>query len=292
MMLKFAALALAACFGAPEPVAIRGYDGHAMEPFISRDGATLFFNSRNGPRDQTDIFRADRIDAHTFMFRGPVAGANSPMLDGVPTMSRDGAFAFISTRSVEARHATIWTGRWTGADVGALHLETALSPGNLPLFNMDIELSADGQRLYFTDNKWSPFGPPSASDFHVAVREGAGWRRAPELDFWFARVNGARTLEYAAGISQDERELYFTRLTPRFLAPPRLEIMVATRPDATSPFGAPARVASITGFVEGPTVAPDGALYYHAKIDGMHRLLRTPRTCPSEGRIAPARSPG
>jgi hypothetical protein len=280
MTLKFAALALAACFGAPEPVAIRGYDGHAMEPFISRDGATLFFNSRNGPRDQTDIFRAERIDALTFTFRGPVAGANSPMLDGVPTMARDGAFAFISTRSLEARNATIWTGRWTGDDVGVLRLETALSPGKLPLFNMDTEISADGNRLYYTDNKWSPFGPPSTSDFHVAVRDGAGWRRAPEFDFWFTRVNGPRTLEYAAGISEDERELYFTRLTPRFLAAPHLEIMVASRPSATAPFGDPARVGAISGFVEGPTVAPDGSLYYHAKIRGQHSLFRVPRTCP------------
>jgi len=214
------------------------------------------------------------------------------MLDGVTTMSRDGAFALISKRRLEARHATIWTGRWNSSHVGALRPETAPSPGKPPLFNMDIEMSADGRRLYFADNKWSPFGPPSASDFNVAVRDGAGWRRAPEFDFWCARVNDPRTLEYAAGISEDERELYFTRLAPRFLAPPRLEIVVATRPDAASPFGAPARVASITGFVKGPTVAPDGALYHHAKIDDMHRLFRTPHTCPSEGRIAPARSPG
>lgn len=279
-MMMLAALALAACFGPPQPVTIRGYDGHAMEPFISRDGRTLFFNSRNGPRDQTDIFRAERIDALTFAFRGPVSGANSAMLDGVPTMARDGTFALISTRSVEARHATIWTGRWTGDDVGALRLETVLSPGKLPLFNMDIEISADGQRLYFTDNKWSPFGPPSTSDFHVAVRAGGGWRRAPEFDFWFARVNGQRTLEYAAGISEDERELYFTRLTPRFLAAPHLEIMVASRARVTEPFGAPARVAAISGFVEGPTVAPDGSLHYHAKIGGHHSLFRVPRTCP------------
>ncbi|MDZ4777547.1 MAG: hypothetical protein SGJ23_12250 [Alphaproteobacteria bacterium] len=273
------ALALAACFGAPEPVTIRGYDGHAMEPFISRDGATLFFNSRNGPRDQTDIYWARRINDTTFDFAGPLAGANSDKLDGVPTLSRDGAFAMISVRAVAEQGATVWTGAWDGRVVHGLALQRVLSPGPLPLFNMDIEMSADGRRLYFTDNRWSPFGPPSTSDFHLAVRENGAWRRAPEFDSWFDRIN-TKALEYAAGISADERELYFTRTTLRFLAPPRLEIMVATRPDARSPFSAPARIASISGFVEGPTVAPDGSLYYHAKVDrGLHRIYRVARTC-------------
>jgi hypothetical protein len=57
--------------------------------------------------------------------------------------------------------------------------------------------------------------------------------------------------------------------------------MVATREDTGKPFGAPAVIPAISGFVEGPTVAPDGALYYHAKVDGLHRLFRTERQCPS-----------
>jgi len=31
-------------FGAPQRVTIRGYDGHAMEPFLTRDGRYLMFN--------------------------------------------------------------------------------------------------------------------------------------------------------------------------------------------------------------------------------------------------------
>src|ERR671926_14237 len=34
-------------FGTPQRVTIRGYDGEAMEPFITRDGRYLFFNNRN-----------------------------------------------------------------------------------------------------------------------------------------------------------------------------------------------------------------------------------------------------
>lgn len=287
MWLKALALTLAACFGAPQPVTIRGYDDHAMEPFISRDGQTLFFNSRNGPNDRTDIYAARRVDDLTFDLMGPVRGANSDKLDGVPTLARDGTFGLISVRSVNEAHATIWTGRWDRRGVSDLVLQRALSPGRLPLFNMDIELSADGNRLYFTDNRWVPLGAPATSDFHLAVRENGVWRRAPEFDPWFARIN-TPALEYAAGISADERELYFTRAVFPFLRAPRLEIMVATRPDVASAFGDPVRIGTISGFVEAPTVAPDGALYYHAKLKGgRHRLFRAPRTCPTEDRIAP-----
>lgn len=291
MIAALAALALASCFGQPQAVTIRGYADHAMEPFITRDGQTLLFNSRNGPRDQTDIFVARRIDDTTFDFVGPLRGANSNKLDGVPTLASEGTFAMISVRDVEKAHATIWTGVWSDNGVSGLALQRALSPGRLPLFNMDVELSADGQRLYFTDNRWTPFGPPTTSDFHLAVREHGAWRRAPEFDHWFARIN-TRSLEYAAALSPDERELYFTRATFGFLKPPRLEIMAATRPDAASPFGAPSRITAINGFVEAPTVAPDGALYYHAKLgSGLHRIFRVPRTCPTEGRIAPPARP-
>ncbi|ANP45123.1 hypothetical protein [Candidatus Viadribacter manganicus] len=272
------ALALALCFGPPQPVQIAGYSGHAMEPFISRDGETLFFNNRNGPSDQTDMFWASRIDDTHFRYRGPVAGANSAELDGVPSLARDGTFAYISPRIANGRAAAIWTGHWAGAAVDSPVLNHALTPGRWPLFNMDAEISADGRRLYIADTRWAaPI--PRASDLRLAVRTRDGWRRAREFDFWFASINTSRALEYAPATSSNELELYFTRLTPHFLAPPALEIMVATRADVTSAFGVPARIAAIIGFVEGPSVAPDGALYLHAKIDEMHVLMHAARTC-------------
>lgn len=270
------AAALALCFGAPQPVFINEYDGHAMEPFISRDWQTLFFNNRNGPSDQTDMFWASRVNATTFRYRGPVTGANSTELDGVPSLARDGTFAYISPRMVDRRAATIWTGRWNGQSVVSPALNHVLTPGRWPLFNMDAEISADGERLYIVDARWAST-IPQASDLRLAVRTADGWRRAPAFDRWFASVNARRTLEYAPATSASELELYFTRLTPRLLAPPTLEIMVATRPTRSSDFGAPAPIAAISGFVEGPTIAPDGALYYHAKVDDMHVIMRAPR---------------
>jgi hypothetical protein len=107
-------LALGACFGQPQPVSIEGYPGHAMEPFIARDGTALFFNSRNEPNDRTDLFWAERVNPLHFRYRGPVHGANSSALDGVPSLAGDGTFAFISPRVASEQHATIWTVAGTG----------------------------------------------------------------------------------------------------------------------------------------------------------------------------------
>src|SRR5262245_8811408 len=47
------------------PVSIEGYDGEAMEPFLTRDGRYLFFNSRNDTND-TNLYFARRKDDATF----------------------------------------------------------------------------------------------------------------------------------------------------------------------------------------------------------------------------------
>ena len=85
-------------FAAPEPVEIKGYVGDAMEPFVTRDGRSLIFNTRNGRKDQTDLMLARRIDDRHYSFVGPVAGANSLSLDGVASIDREGRFYFVSTR--------------------------------------------------------------------------------------------------------------------------------------------------------------------------------------------------
>lgn len=279
-MLWLAAFALAACFGQPQTVAIDGYRDHAMEPFIARDGETLFFNNRNEPARETDLHWAERIDATRFRYRGRLAGANSNHLDGVPSLARDGTFAFTSLRAFESRGATIWTGRWNGQTLTNLNLETALAPGRPPAFNMDGELNASGSRFYVSDNVWGLIGGLRTSDLRVTVRENGRWRRAPEFDRWFAHINTRDALEFAPATSEDELELYFTRLTRPLLRPPRFETFATSRASANAPFGAPERIAAITGYAEAPSVAPDGALYFHAMVDGRFIIRRAPRVCP------------
>jgi len=43
-------------------------------------------------------------------------------------------------------------------------------------------------------------------------------------------------------------------------------------------FGASRTISAITGFVEAPTIDSDGkGLYYHQKVDGIHRIYRVSR---------------
>ena len=73
-------------FGAPQRVTIRGYDGDAMEPFITKDGRYLLFNNRNDPRTNTNLHFAARVDDLTFQYRGEIGGVNTPVLEGVPSL--------------------------------------------------------------------------------------------------------------------------------------------------------------------------------------------------------------
>jgi len=49
-------------FHSAQPVSIIGYNGHAMEPFIPRDGQYLFFNNSNEPSVNTNLYYGQRID--------------------------------------------------------------------------------------------------------------------------------------------------------------------------------------------------------------------------------------
>ena len=274
------ATALAACFAPPQPVEIAGWTADAMEPFVSRDGGLLFFNSSNAPGRQTDIYWARRVDALHFTLQGKVPGANSSALDGVPSLARNGTFSLVSPRAYDKLHATLWIGRWTGAAVEDLQPQPLLAPPGPGRFNMDAEISADGRRLYFTNNQWALIGPPKTSTFRMARLTPDGWRVDAAADRWFSQINGPG-LQYAAGISDDDLDFFFTRLTMAPGAPPKLEIMVATRTDPSAPFSAPVAIPAISGFVEAPSVAPDGALYFHARRGNHFEVERSANGCRS-----------
>jgi hypothetical protein len=88
-------------FDTPQVVTITGYQDDAMEPFLSRDGAILFFNNLNEPSVNTDIDYAVRIDPLTFEYRGRVGNVNTSALEGVPTMDQNATFYFISPRDYD-----------------------------------------------------------------------------------------------------------------------------------------------------------------------------------------------
>jgi len=260
-------------FSNPERITIRGYSGHAMEPFITRDGRYLFFNNSNDPSVNTNLHYAERINDLTFAYKGEVAGANTESLEGTPTMDKNGAFYFVSTRSYKDTLSTIYEGRFAGGAVTGVKIVEGVSKKSPGSVNFDVEVSADGQTLYFVDGVFSGKPVPEKADIAIAVLGAAGFRRSAESAEILKNIN-TDALEYAACISSDELELFFTRAGKNGPV-----IYRSSRKNVGQAFDPPERIAAIEGFVEAPTLSPDGrSLYYHMKDGELFVIYRVTRS--------------
>lgn len=256
----------------PQRVAILGYDGHAMEPFLSRDGRYLLFNNLNDPAVNTNLHYAERVDDLTFRYRGAVAGVNTPALDGVPTLDRRNNLYFVSLRSYESSLSTIHRGVFSHGRVASVALVPGLSRRQAGHVNFDVDVSPDGNTLYFVDARFGRSGPETA-DLVVAQRQGEGFVRRPDSAVLLQQVN-TDALEYAPCISADGLTLLFTRARLSLVGG-TVAIYVAQRARSTEPFGPPARLAALDGLVEAPTFTPDErAIYYHRKDGAKYVIYR------------------
>ncbi len=106
---------ISSTFQHPERISIEGYEGDAMEPFLSRDVKYLFFNNLNEPQVNTNLHWAERADdaGLHFKYRGEIGNVNTPALEGVATMDRAGNFDFVSNRSYDSIASTLYRGRFT-----------------------------------------------------------------------------------------------------------------------------------------------------------------------------------
>ncbi len=252
-------------FANPTLVTITGYTGDAMEPFISKDGQYLFFNNRNDPSVNTDIFYAQRVDERTFAFLGPVPGADGPELDAVASLDTLGNFYFISTRSYSTSLATVYSGHLTAAGVTNVGLVSGISLQRSGQINFDAEISADGQTLWFDDGDYST-GSLTAANIVIANKQGSTFVRQTDSADLLAAVNNS-DLNYAPSITVDGLELFFTRASPASGAAPA--IYRTTRSDTHSAFGTPELVGGASGFVEAPSLSADGhLLYFHKLVNG------------------------
>ena len=261
-------------FVASECVEILGYDGDAMEPFIEPTHGDLLFNNRNSPPEKTDLHWARRIDDGRFQYVGPIAGANSTALDGVPSIDGSGGIYWVSTRSYEQTLSTLYSGRWSDGVVTQIALVRGVSSQRPGFVNFDAEISRDGDSLYYVEGHFSGGAVPDSADIEIAHRSGDGFVRDAASDAMLASVNTA-ALEYAPAISADRRELFFTRLD---LHAHTIAIYRATRSGAGQPFGTAERVAAANGFVEAPALSPDGrVLYFHRLDSGRYHICRAAR---------------
>lgn len=265
--------ALDTSFSDPQDVAIRGYIGDAMEPFLSRDGGLLLFNNRNAAPQNTDLHWARRIDDLTFDYQGKIEGVNTPALEGTPSMDASGELYFVSTRSYATTASTIYRAHFDGGVAANPELVPGISRKTPGWVNFDLEISADGGTLVFADGWFGDKNFPQSASLVLASRVDGGFRRDPRSAAILAAVN-ATGVVYAPCLSADRCELFFTRV-PVMRAGARPAIFRSARPRADMPFEAPARIAAIADFAEGPTISPDGRrLYFHVKR-GDRFLIRT-----------------
>jgi len=263
-------------FSRPVRVRVLGYGGNLMEPFISRDGRTLLFNNLNAAPENTNLHWATTINDSTFRYEGEISGVNTPDLEGVPTLDAAGNLYFVSTRDYAATLATVYGSRFSAGTASGVGIVSGISKKQAGWVNFDVEVSADGQTLYFVDAKFNPGGTPETADLVVAQRTATGFERLPNSDALLKNINATDGLEYAAGISADQLTLYFTRVAAPLGPGSVPEILVATRSAVTEAFGSPRKISSISGFAEGPTVAPDQkTIYFHLKENGKFMLYFT-----------------
>jgi WD40-like Beta Propeller Repeat len=272
-------------YGDPQPVTIDGYSGRAMEPFLAPNGKTLFFNNSNEPAVDTNLHVATRLGPNAFRHAGELTGANSAVLDAVPSMDLDGRFYFTTLRQYDRDRKSIFSGRFRSGMLEDVHaVEGTLTPTVPGWINMDVGISPDGRTMYISRARFEAGVPiPKESDLMVATRTGESFAIDPRSQDLLAKVN-TPALEYAPAISTDGLELYFTRasgLGTGRAEDVRLRIMVARRRHDGVPFDEPRVLDRLTGYVEAPSPSLDGSeMFFHKKVDGqfvIYRALRTQR---------------
>ncbi len=280
-------------FGNPQIVDITGYpitgSENVQEPFISRDGQYLFFNTATLEGEKDIHFAKWDTDQTTFVYQGEVQGVNTTAnLEANATMDEDFNLFYIDNTALPG---------WVSGGIFQPESESLSNKSSitgLPDFqlaidgsatvNMGVEVSADGETIYFSRAVFLNAGTLdqiiSISDILFAEKDANGnfvFNEAVATNI-MQNINTTENLEYAACISEDELEFYFTRTLISSITnlTPDSQIMRAVRSSRSDIFGVPQAVEGIanhTSFVEGPTIYGD-TLYYHQFDNGVAKLYK------------------
>lgn len=286
-------------FGSEKKVTLLGWQSDAMEPFISTDGTTLFFNSLNSGGN-TNLHYASLINDSTFQWEGIVNGTFDPApshLDGVPSMDSAGNFYWVSLRGYPAFPDNLHRGKFAGGQV--TQINRVHGNFNIPVYSppfgwliMDAAITPKGNQLLycnalfdFSNNICN--GVPCQSLLGMAEKTNdSTFMKMGSSDSVFSQVNDtASYVIYAPQLTLDGLELYFTRLLKGSF---NTEICVSVRNHAAGKFSAPSVIWSNPGFVpEAASPSVDKKkLYYHQKDNsGQYKLwlrYRSPETATDE----------
>ncbi len=262
-------------YGPEVKVYISGYMGDAMEPFISKDGTTLFFNSLNDGI-QTRLYYATRVDDSTFTYIGEVNGANEPMnpqLNGVASLDTTGNFVWVSLRGWPGNMDNLHRGDYsngTVTNVNRMHgTFYVYQPGYII---MDAALTHDGNELYYCNAFFDTCTVPCTASLGFAKKvNDSTFNTISSSQNILQHVNDTDYCVYAPELSTNGLELYFTRFP---IGGFNTEICVSVRPTTADTFSTPlVLINEFPNFPEGATVNTAGTLmYYHKKTNGTYTI--------------------
>lgn len=262
-------------FGNEIPVAINGLTFDAMEPFISLDWNTLFFNSLNSGGN-TNLYYATKIDDTTFAYVGLVNGTYDPSpnhLDACAAIDSLNNFFWVSVRDYPTVFENLHRGTYSGGNV--TNITRVYGDFNIYSFSypygwliMDGAISYDGNYLYY-NNAYFDFvtggGIPYEARIGVAQRvNDSTFNKLSITDAIFFNVNDTNYLVYAPQVTKDGLELYYTRLLKNTF---NTEICVSVRNSIADTFSVPMFIHSKLGFVpEAASPTTDKQkIYFHQK---------------------------
>jgi len=264
-------------FSQPIKVNVIGYSGNLMEPCLSRDGNTLLFNNLNAAPENTNLHWSTRINDSTFQYNGELSGVNTPHLEGVPALGNNSKLYFVSTRYYLDSLSTIFQSDYSNGTVSNIQLVHGISKTKPGWVNFDVDISADGNTMYFVDGE-IPQAMPTSADLVMARKTANGFERLSNSAELMKNIN-TRALEYAACISTDQLEIFFTRIKLPITQSSLSEIYVSKRSNTNEAFGIPSKISSISGFAEATTLSPNGKnLYYHKKDGDKFNLYMVKRS--------------
>ena len=268
----------------PIEITITGYSDHAMEPFISPDGNTLFFNSLNNGID-TKLYYATKVNATTFTFMGELSGvneANNPQLNAVAGLDISNNFYWVSFRDFPTERDNLFYGSFNNGNVinnGRIHGDFYNYGAGWLV--MDHGISVDGQTFYYNNARFDGTNCTGPCETFIGIAKKTAndtFMKTIDSDIILQNINNSAYIYYAPYITQDNLELYYTRYLDRAITNSTIaEVCVATRTTDTDIFSEPKVLFSdtlINNIVEAPTLTTDKQLmYYHKKINGIHKIM-------------------
>lgn len=276
-------------FGTEIKITINGLTFDAMEPFISLDGNTLFFNSLNSGGN-TNLYYATKVNDTTFTYVGLVGGTYDSLpnhLDAVASLDSLNNFFWTSLRGYPSIMENLHRGVYSNGNISNI----TRVYGNFNIYNfnypfgwliMDAAINSDGNLLYFCNAKFdfsntTCVGIPCESKMGVAQKvNDSTFNKLTNSDAIFSNLNDTiNYIVYAPQVTTDGLELYYTRLLKNTF---NTEICVSVRNSVADTFSLPTVVHSNIGFFpEAASPSSDKQrIYYHQK-DGtgfFHLYLR------------------